>query len=171
MKYHHHIFVLRKLITILQPCLPIWRDNWCVLFHVLLRLSVLHWRIMLKRLAVYIHSNLIHFVTFSKLKNSLFNYITVISLLDLVFVLWSCWRKTKVGQRKKVTAVTFFPARPQLDQMAQIRAKYTKFPLMKSLDFWCIEWMWLDLSWLQTLGSQCAWFGRYCSLNFSRGRR
>ena len=34
-----------------------------------------------------------------------------------------------VGQRKKVTAVTFFPARPQLDQAAQIRAKYTKFQL------------------------------------------
>ena len=46
-----------------------------------------------------------------------------------------------VGQRKKVTAVTFFPAWPRLDQTAQIRAKYTKFPLMKSLDFWCIEWM------------------------------
>ena len=46
-----------------------------------------------------------------------------------------------MGQRKKVTAVTFFPARPRLDQTAQIRAKYTKFPLMKSRDFWCIEWM------------------------------
>ena len=40
-----------------------------------------------------------------------------------------------VGQRKKVTAVTSFPARPRLDQTAQIRAKYTKFPLMKSRDF------------------------------------
>ena len=66
-----------------------------------------------------------------------------------------------VGQRKKVTAVTFFPARPRLDQTAQIRAKYTKFPLMKSRDFWCIEWMWLYLSWVQIPGSQCAWFGRY----------
>ena len=40
-----------------------------------------------------------------------------------------------VGQRKKVTAVTFFPARPRQDQTAQIRAKYTKFPWMKSRDF------------------------------------
>ena len=44
-----------------------------------------------------------------------------------------------VGQRKKVTAVTFFSARPRLDQTAQIRAKYAKFPWMKSRDFWCIE--------------------------------
>ena len=49
--------------------------------------------------------------------------------------------KGAVGQRKKVTAVTFFPARPRLDQRAQIRAKYTKFPRMKSHDFWCIEWI------------------------------
>ena len=54
--------------------------------------------------------------------------------------------ESTVGQRKKVTAVTFFPARPRLDQTAQIRAKYTKFPLMKSRDFWCIEWMWLQLT-------------------------
>ena len=40
-----------------------------------------------------------------------------------------------VGQRKMVTAVTFFPARPRLDQTAQIRAKYTKFPMMKSCEF------------------------------------
>ena len=71
-----------------------------------------------------------------------------------------------VGQRKKVTAVTFFPARPRLDQKAQIRAKYPKFPEMNSRDFWCIEWMWLDLSWVQIPGSQCAWFGRYDSLKF-----
>ena len=31
-----------------------------------------------------------------------------------------------MGQRKKVTAVTFFPARPRLDQRAQIRANYPK---------------------------------------------
>ena len=31
--------------------------------------------------------------------------------------------KIMVGQRKKVTAVTFFPARPRLDQTAQIRAE------------------------------------------------
>ena len=46
-----------------------------------------------------------------------------------------------VGQRKKVTAVTFFPARLRLDQRAQIRAKYPKFPLMNSRDVWRIEWM------------------------------
>ena len=40
-----------------------------------------------------------------------------------------------MGQRKKVTAVTFFPARPRLDQTAQIRAKYAKFPWMKPRDF------------------------------------
>ena len=45
-----------------------------------------------------------------------------------------------VGQRKKVTAVTFFPARPRLDQTAQIRAKYAKFPWMKSRDL-CIEFV------------------------------
>ena len=76
-----------------------------------------------------------------------------------------------VGQWKKVTAITFFPARPRLDQTTQIRAKYTKFPLMKSRDILCIEWMWLDLTWVHIPGSKCAWFGRYDSLNFSRGRR
>ena len=64
-----------------------------------------------------------------------------------------------------------FPARPRLDQTVQIRAKYTKFPLMKSRDSWWIEWMWLDLSRVHLPGSQIAWFGRYVSLKFSRGRR
>ena len=58
-----------------------------------------------------------------------------------------------VGQRKKVTAVTFFPERPRLDQTVQIRAKYAKLPSIKSGDFMCIEWMCLDLSWVQILGS------------------
>ena len=58
-----------------------------------------------------------------------------------------------VGQRKKVTAVTFFLARPGLDQTAQIRAIYAKFRWMKSCDFWCIEWMWLDLSAVQVPGA------------------
>ena len=40
-----------------------------------------------------------------------------------------------VGQRKKVITVTFFPARPLLDQTAQIRAKYAKFAWIKSRDF------------------------------------
>ena len=31
--------------------------------------------------------------------------------------------------------------------------------------------MWLYLSWVQKPESQCAWFGRYGSLKFSRGRR
>ena len=92
---------------------------------------------------------------------------------------WPWWRHPMetfsalltVGQRKKVTAVTFFPERPRLDQTAQIRAKYTKFPWMKSRDIQCIEWLWLDLSRVQIAGSQCAWFGRYGNLKFSRGRR
>ena len=75
-----------------------------------------------------------------------------------------------MGQRKKVT-VTFFPARTRLDQTAQIRAEYTKFPWMKSRDCWCLEWVWLDLSWVRIPGFQCAWFRRYGSLKFSRGRR
>ena len=58
-----------------------------------------------------------------------------------------------VGQRKKVTAVTFFPARPWSDQRAQIRTKYAKFPWTKSRDFWCIESMWLDLICVQILRS------------------
>ena len=73
-----------------------------------------------------------------------------------------------VGQRKKVTAVTFFPARSRPDQTALIRAKYAKFPWMKSHDFWWLEpeWMWLELSWVQIPASYCAWFGRYGSLKF-----
>ena len=58
-----------------------------------------------------------------------------------------------VGQRKKVTAVTFFPARPRLDQTTQIRAKHAKLPAMKSRDFLCIEWMRLYFSWVQMMGS------------------
>ena len=60
----------------------------------------------------------------------------VVIVLSLVTVtLASTSVLSTVGQRKKVTAVTFFPARPRLDQTAQIRTKYTKFPLMKSRDF------------------------------------
>ena len=54
-----------------------------------------------------------------------------------------------VGQRMKVTAVTFFPARPRLDQTTQIRAKYARFAWMKSRDVLCMERMWRDLSWVQ----------------------
>ena len=65
------------------------------------------------------------------------------------FIFWSSI--ITVRQRKKVTAVTFFPARPH--QTAQIRAKYARFVWMKSRDVWYIEWMWLDLSWVQIPGS------------------
>ena len=51
-----------------------------------------------------------------------------------------------VGQRKKVTAVTFFPARPQPDQRGTNIGQIRKVPCMKSRDFWCIEWVRLDLS-------------------------
>ena len=47
------------------------------------------------------------------------------------------WSKITVGQRKKATAVTFFPARRGRIKEAQIRAKYAKFSWMKSRDFWC----------------------------------
>ena len=56
-----------------------------------------------------------------------------------------------VGQRKKVTAQ--LPSSPRgrgRIKDAQIRAKYAKLPWMKSRDFWCIEWIRLDLSWMQT---------------------
>ena len=59
-----------------------------------------------------------------------------------------------VGQRKKVTAVTFFLARPRPDQKGtntQKRHKYAKFPCMKSRDFWYIEWTRQDLSWVQIM--------------------
>ena len=36
---------------------------------------------------------------------------------------------------------------------AHIRAKYAKFPWMKSRDVWCIDWMRLDLGWVQIMGS------------------
>ena len=33
------------------------------------------------------------------------------------------------------------------------RTKYAKFPCMKSREFWCIEWVRLDLSWVQIMGT------------------
>ena len=58
-----------------------------------------------------------------------------------------------VGQRKKVTAVTFFLARPRSDQRG------TNTDQIRKVNVWCIEWKRLDLSWVPTMGSYYAWFG------------
>ena len=52
----------------------------------------------------------------------------IFSWIDKIHSSWFMGLICRVGQRKKVTAVTFFPAWPRLDQTAQIRAKYTKLP-------------------------------------------
>ena len=63
-----------------------------------------------------------------------------------------CIKHSTVEQRKKVTAFTFFPRGRGRIKEAQIRAKYAKWPCMKSRDFWWIEWTRLDLSWAQITG-------------------
>ena len=54
---------------------------------------------------------------------------------------------------KNVTAVTSSPRSRGRIKEAKIRAKYAKFTYMKSCDFWCIEWMILDLIWVHIMGS------------------
>ena len=57
-----------------------------------------------------------------------------------------------LGQRKKVTAVTFLPARLRPDQRGTNTGQIRKVPLNEIACFWCIKCVALDLSWVQIIG-------------------